>query len=426
MIRNLRLTVCILVFAFFGISNLAASDPVFVPPRSVDLSEEKLDSIGTVINDAIDNGEIPHGAALVARHGKIAYLEYFGDANSSGSPLREDTIFRIASFSKIITSIAAMTLYEEGKFLMTDPISKFIPAFENSTVGEVDANGNLNIRPAIRPITVRDVLTHKAGMIYEPFISGPLSDLYRQNGVAEFFPFGRNEVLETYINRYAGTPMFTDPGASVTYGVATDVLGRLIEVWSGVSLETYFNEHIFQPLEMNDTHFFLPAEKAHRLTSMYTATAAGSFVPRLTPEVDAYLDGPRKLFGGAAGLLSTPLDFFKICQTLLDGGSYGNNRILSRKSVAMMTSDQLDGTEYPDFLRMMGDGSGFGLGVRTQRGSYDGLESIGTLSFAGIFWTRYWVDPAEDLIILAFTQSFTLDQSGWAHRVKNAAYSALE
>lgn len=402
-------------------------DLTLATPESVGMSSERLAHIETIIERAIADGEIPHGAALVARHGKIVHLSYHGMADvSTGAPLREDTIFRIASMTKAVTSVSAMICYEQGLFLMTDPLSKYIPAFEGSKVAVVDEKGEISTRDPIRPITIRDVMTHQAGMIYQPFFTGPLSDLYLENGVAEIFPYRRNETLEDYINRYASMPMYTDPGGEVTYGVATDVLGRLVEVWSGMALDEFFQRHIFDPLEMHDTSFFLPqdSEKTERLTAMYTAVNGG-FAARREPEIGSTFQGPGRLFCGAAGLLSTPTDYFRFAQMILNNGVFNGRRILSAKAVSMMTQNQMGDVLLPDFLRILGDQTGFGMAIRNRRGEWDGLESLGTLSFAGIFWTRYWIDPAEDLIVIAMTQAYTLDQSGFTHRVKNAAYQAI-
>ena len=418
----------VLVAVSFSFAAMASdSDLSFAKPESVGLSSERLAQIDSVIERAIADGEIPLGAALVARHGKIAYTKFIGQADvASGAPLQEDTIFRIASMTKAVTSVAAMICYEEGLYLMNDPLSKYIPAFEGSKVAVVDENGSLTTRDPVRAVTIRDVLNHQAGMIYQPFFEGPLSELYLEQGVAEIFPFRRDESLETYINRYAGLPMYIDPGGEVTYGVATDVLGRLVEVWSGMTLDEFFKKRIFEPLGMNDTSFFLPdgSDKVSRLTTMYTATEDG-FEERHEPETGSTYDGPKKLYCGAAGLLSTPTDYFRFAQMILNKGSWNGKRILSQRAVSMMTQNQLGEVIVPDFLRILGDQTGFGMAIRNRRGAWDGLESLGTLSFAGIYWTRFWIDPAEDLIVIAMTQAYTLDQSGFAHKVKNAAYQAI-
>ena len=178
---------------------------------------------------------------------------------------------------------------------------------------------------------------------------------------------------------------------------------------------------------MDDTAYFLPdgSDKVDRIPTMYTQTADGGYELREEPEVGTEVDGPRLLDCGAAGLLSTPSDYFRFCQMFLNEGSYNGNRILSRRSISMMTQNQNGDVQLPDFLRILGDKTGFGMALRTERGHWDGMESLGTLSFAGIYWTRYWIDPTEDLVVIAMTQAYTLDQSGFAHQVKNAAFSAL-
>ena len=428
MLRKMIITLlsCAVSMTIFGND----SDLRFASAESVGLNPGRLEKIDQVIETAIDRGEIPMGAALVARHGKIVYLKYFGSSDvESGAPLRQDTIFRVASMTKAVTSVAAMMLYEEGAYLMNEPIHKYIPAFKDSKVADVDDSGNIVLRAPARPITVRDVLTHQAGMIYQPFLPDghPLKDLYLEQGVAEIFPFRRDETLESYIDRYASTPMFTDPGGDITYGVATDVVGRLVEVWSGMSLSDFFEKRIFDPLGMTDTSFFLSdgSLKVDRLTTMYDAAPDETFVLRDSLEVDSEWEGPRKLYCGAAGLLSTPTDYFRFAQMILNKGVFNGKRILSPQAIEMMTSNQLKDYLLPDFLRILGDQTGFGMAIRNKRGAWDGLESQGTLSFAGIYWTRYWIDPEEDMIVIAMTQAYTLDQSGFTHKVKNAAFNSI-
>jgi len=415
--------VCLLVPITFA----GTDDLTFTSPESMGMDSSRLNVIDRIIQDAIDAGEIPMGAALVARHGKIVFHKFHGFADvASQKSLDDDAIFRIASMTKAVTSVAAMILLEEGRYLLNDPLSKYIPAFANSKVADVSGD-EVTVRDAASPILVRHVMTHQAGMIYQPFFTGPLADIYLENGVAEIFPFRRDETLEDYVNRYASLPMYTDPGGEVTYGVATDVLGRLVEVWSGQRLGDFCRERIFEPLGMDDTSFFLPdgSDKVARIPTMYTQLADGSYELRETPEVGTEITGSRLLDCGAAGLLSTPSDYFRFCQMILNEGTYNGHRILSRRSIAAMTQNQVGDTTLPDFLRILGDKTGFGLGIRTETGAWEGLESPGTLSFAGIYWTRYWIDPAEDLVIIAMTQAYTLDQSGFAHKVKNAAYQAL-
>ena len=402
-----------------------------VNPKSVGMSGDKLDSIDNVILDEISNGNIPHGAALVARDGKVVYEKYFGQASPNNStPLANDTIFRIASFTKAVTSVAALMMYEEGKFLMNDPISLYIPGFTNMDVGESDGNGNLTLVPAENPITVRDILTHKSGLIYQPFIEdgNPLKDLYLNEATHKIFPWENDETLEQYVNRMAALPLYRQPGTEVTYGVSTDVLGRLVEIWSGQSLNDFFQDRIFGPLDMNDTSFYLPSDQVSRLPDLYRLEDDGTIALWITPDVDPQVvgNGPNKLYSGAAGLLSTPRDFLNFCEMIRQFGRYKNKTVLSPQSVDMMKADQLNGTPLPEFLRIHGDSTGFGVGVRFERGQWDGLETQGTVAFAGINWTRYWIDSEEDLVVMSFSQVFRLELSGYTHKIKNVAFGAIE
>lgn len=425
---------CLVVF-LVGVFCVAWS-PVFaggnqVNPKSVGMSADRLAHIDNVIQAEIDAGRLPHATALVARDGKIVYEKYLGQASpTNNQDLESDAIFRIASLSKVVTSVAAMMCYEEGKFLMDDPISKYIPAFANQVVGENDGNGGLNLVPVENEATIRNALTHKAGLIYGDFIEAghPLKTEMANEQTHLIFPWTLDESLESYINRVGSQPLYRQPGGEITYGVSTDVLGRLVEIWSGQSLDDFMQERIFEPLGMDDTHFFLPTNKISRLPDLYFDEGDGTISLWITPDADPQVvgNGPNKVFSGAAGLLSTPQDYLKFCEMLRNGGKHKNKWIMSPQSINMMTADHVAGTpNLPFFLALYGDGTGFGVGTRFARGNDDGLESAGTVSFAGITKTRFWIDSQEDVVIISLTQVYTLELAGYTHKVKNVGFGAI-
>lgn len=429
--KSIQLFALLSVLPFVGVM---AEDLDYVHPSRLGLSEERLQVIERIVEQAIDRKEIPHAAVLVARHGKIAYEGFFGFADvADGRILQEDAIFRIASMTKLVTNVATMMLFEEGAFLMEDPLSNYIPAFKGSQVAEIDPHTGalIQVRDAQRPITIRDVLTHRAGMSYGALLpeNNYLRKKYEEEGLALLTPFTLDESLESYVNRFATMPMVADPGVQIDYGVATDVLGRLVEIWSDQSLEDFFYQRIFQPLGMNDTGFFVPegSKESERIPTLYAWQEGNTFDLDTEDHAFFHAMGPQRLFAGAVGLLSTPRDYFRFCQMMLNQGRYAGHRLLSPKSVALIVSNQTGETPVPEFLQVYGDQQGFGVMVRTATGSpWSGLESLGTLSFAGGFFTRFWIDPREDMIIMAMTSMFNLSHlHGFTHKVKNAALHAI-
>ena len=426
-------TMLFVLFSVLSVCGVVAQDPDYVHPSRLGLSADRLQAIDNIVEKAIDEGEIPHAAVLVARHGKIAYERFFGMADvGEGRKLDEDAIFRIASMTKLVTNVAAMMLFEEGAFLMEDNLHTYIPAFKDSQVAEVDPEtGEVRVRPAKRPITIRDVMTHRAGMSYAAFLPpelGDVSQMYFDHNVGLTTPFTLDEPIESYVDRFASMPMIADPGEIITYGVATDVLGRLVEVWSGQTLDAFFQERIFRPLGMSDTYFFIPegSRLGERLPTLY-ALSENSFNLLSTDDAFSQAAGPQRLYAGAVGLLSTPSDFFRFCQLFLNRGTYNGHRVLTPKSIDVITTNQTGDTTVPGFLKVYGDLQGFGVMVRTATGSpWSGLESQGTVSFAGGYFTRFWIDPQEDMVIIAMTSMLNLTHlHGFTHKVKNAAYGAI-
>ncbi|MDQ8179605.1 serine hydrolase domain-containing protein [Pelagicoccus sp. SDUM812005] len=372
------------------------------PPQSLGISSERLERLDNTFSEMVESGQLPGAVVLVARHGKRAHLGIYGERDQEAdAPMKRDTIFRIASQTKAIVSVGAMILQEEGKLLINDPVSKYLPEFAKTTVAETNESGETVIVPAKRPITIRDLLTHTSGIGYNG--KGPA---WEASGIGGWYFADREEPIRETVRRMAELPFAAHPGERYVYGYNTDILGAVLEVASGKSLDVFLREKILDPLEMNDTHFYLPQQKADRLSVVYSykqdrglerAPDAGGMSGQ-----GQYLDGPRQSFSGGAGLLSTADDYAIFLQMLLDGGEYNGVRILSRKSVELMTCNHLaEGVKFP-----WKDGAGFGLGFRVVEdlGRFGEPGSVGEFSWGGAYHSTYWVDPAEDLLVVYFTQ----------------------
>ena len=383
---------------------LSAQDLSPAKPESVGLSSERLERIGATVQRNIDDKRIAGAVTLVARRGHVAWFKAQGMMDrEAAKPMRTDAMFRICSMTKPITSVAVMMLYEEGRFLLEDPISKYLPEFKNPKVLVKPASGAAYSIPATKDITIRDLLRHTSGLVYN--WNPDLGPLYAEANVAS----GLNEYDGTIgenVKRLAGVPLLFNPGERYEYGLSVDVLGRLIEVVSGQPLDEFFRTRIFEPLGMKDTYFYPPESKLDRLATAYTYYADKGLnrFPE-TPiqegpfaySADYPYRGPKKLFSGGAGLVSTAMDYARFCQMVLDGGKAGNMRLLSRKSVELMTQDQL-GNINPEF------GMGLGFGVEGIKGPLAELGSPGENFWGGFFYTQFYVDQKEQVIVVFMAQ----------------------
>ena len=370
-------------------------------PEEVGLSSERLERLTSAFQSYVNDKRLSGAVIVVARDGKIAYQRAFGSADvESRTPMRDDAIFRIASQSKALVSVATMMLQEDGLLLLGDPVSKFLPEFARTKVA-VAKPGGFDIVDARRPITIRDLLTHTAGVSYGS--SGPARQLWADAKIQGWYFADRKEPIGATVSRMAELPFDAQPGEQWVYGYSTDILGALLEKASGMTLDQLLRTRILAPLRMNDTHFYLPPEKRNRLTTVYSATADGR-IERAPADgtmnsQGAYADGPRASFSGGAGLLSTALDYTRFLQMLLNGGTLDGARILSPKSVQLMTVNHV-GTKYT------APGTGFGLGfsVVTDLGARGLPGSVGEYGWGGAYHSSYWVDPVEKLVVVYFTQ----------------------
>ncbi|MBV9767284.1 MAG: beta-lactamase family protein [Acidobacteriaceae bacterium] len=394
-------------------------------PESVGLSSARLKRIAAVVQASVDRGEIAGAVTLVARHGQVIWLQANGKQDrENAKPMQTDSIFRICSMTKPIVTLGAMMLYEEGKFQLEDPISKYIPEFADAKVLVAPKDGKPYTVPATQPITVRNLLTHTSGITYnwDPV----LGSFYKEANVASgLLPF--DGTIGENVKRLARLPLLFNPGERWNYGLNIDVLGYLIEVVSGKPLDQFLKERIFDPLGMQDTFFFVPQDKVDRLATAYT-WYEGKGLSRFpdTPitegtfsySADYPVRGPKKLFSGGAGLCSTASDYARFCQLMLNQGRLGKAQLISRKSVELMTHDQL-GPKFPD----QAFGLGFGIdGIKTPLHE---LGSPGQYSWGGFFYTGFTIDPKEDMITVFMAQLHpgSLDTMGEFHKL---AYAALE
>lgn len=394
-----------------------------VVPEQVGLSSQRLGHLTQALDQYVEQDQLPGGVALIARRGQIAYLHTFGQRDiAADDPMTEDAIFRIASQTKAIVSVGIMILQEEGKLLITDHVGKYLPAFQETTVAVPNDAGDYEVVPAKRPITIRDLLTHTAGIGYG---NGPAADRWAAAGIQGWYFAHRDEPIQATVNRMAELPMDAHPGERFVYGYNTDILGAVIEVVSGQSLDDFLRKRILEPLAMTDTHFYLPRAKADRLAVVYSPGDNGlEPAPnpgRMTGQ-GAYVEGPRKSFSGGAGYLSTAMDYAKFLQMMLNGGEYNGQRILSRKTVELMTTNHLHRTPYP-----WDNGVGFGLGfaVLEDLGARGTPGSEGEFGWGGAYHSSYWVDPEEELVVVYFTQLIPAPNIDDHDKLRALVYQAI-
>jgi CubicO group peptidase (beta-lactamase class C family) len=403
-----------------------------VSPAEVGLSSQRLERIGETIRQSIDTGRIAGAVSLVARHGKIAYFKAFGMADREAKrPMGVDNIFRICSMSKPITTAAVMILYEEGRFTLNEPISDFIPEFKNMKVLDPPFPQDKTSPPgalvdAKRPITIFHLLTHTSGLTY-PW-NARLGKVYRETGVGTGLLQQEGSTGDS-VKKLASLPLLFQPGDAWEYSLSDDVLGYLVEKVSGMPFDRFLEERIFQPLGMKDTYFFLPEDKVARLATAYTYYDDKGLQPigegKVIKEGDfAYSSdypyrGPRTYFSGGGGLCSTAEDYYRFCQMMLNGGELDGKRILSRKSVELMTLNHTQG-KTDDF------GYGLGFGVNSEARFLTELGSTGAYYWGGFYYTSFVIDPKEDMIAIFMGQLHPTGGLNLDGKAIHLAYQALE
>ncbi len=389
-------------------------------PASVRVSQERLDRIDRMLRQSIDSSWIAGAVGFIARDGKIVYNKSFGIRdNETKAALQSDDIFRIASQTKAITSVAVMMLFEEGKFLLDDPISKYIPSFANPTVLDKfnEKDSTFTTVPAFREVTIRDLLTHTSGIDYAGIGSDKMRAIYAKADIPGGFGTDKM-VLGDKMQALGKMPLVHQPGERFTYGLNVDVLGYLVEVLSGESLDQYFSNHIFEPLGMSDTYFYLPASKADRLVKVSMEDEDHQLINVPSDFVDYPLI-KGTYYSGGAGLSSTIKDYAIFLQMLLNNGEYNGKKLLSRRTVELMTCNQIGD------LSLGKDKFGLGFQITTADGQARSGVSEGSFAWGGYFATTYWADPKEHLVCLLFMQQSPLTHGEIQDKFRVLVYQSL-
>ena len=385
-----------------------------------ELSAERLARIDGFLDSYVDAGRIPGAVLQVTVDGETAYHRAAGFRDrEANAPMQKDTIFRIASMSKAVVSAAVMVLQERGALVINQPVGDFLPEYAGTTVAVAHEDGSVEVVDAMRPITIRDLLTHTAGIGYG---YGPAAAQWQAAKLQHWYFGHRDEPIRETVRRIAELPMDAQPGEAFVYGYNTDILGALVEAASGQALDAFLEAEIFGPLGMADTSFYLPQEKEARLATVYSLAADGALVRAASGSPfhgqGHYLNGPRASFSGGAGLLSTTADYTRFLEAMRRGGG----AVLGRKSVELMTANHVGDR----FELMPGAGFGLGFAVVLDTGARGEPGSVGEFSWGGAYHTRYWVDPTETLTVVYMTQVLPATGLDDFAKVRALIYQALE
>jgi CubicO group peptidase (beta-lactamase class C family) len=414
-------------------------------PAEVGFDPVRLARVDALLRSEVDAGHIAGATALIMRRDKVAYRKAFGMADRENQkPMRPDTLFRIASMTKSLTSVAVMMLYEEGKILLTDPIGKHLPVLAEMEV-QVPGDDAKTVPtktvptktvPTKTPITIRHLLTHTSGFTYALWGIQPLADMYLEGGINGGLESSEGTSCEM-VEKLAELPLLHHPGERFSYGLSIDVLGCLVETLSGESLEAFFARRIFAPLGMDDSYFYPPPEKLERLAAVYQPTAGGKIErsPEGVIEIDtlrysqSYLyTGAKTYCAGGAGMVSTADDYARFLRMMLGGGAVDGVRLLSPATVELMRQDHIGGLKrQKNTGDLLPPGWGFGLGfsVHLSGGESGDIASPGTQTWGGFYGTYFWYDPAEDLIVVLMNQLFPLMALELRARFRVAVYQAI-
>jgi CubicO group peptidase (beta-lactamase class C family) len=418
----------LLLLLLIGFQTAAIAQPItLATPESQGFSSDRFKKVDQVMSGWIDKGWMQGGTALVIRNNKIVYYKAAGfNDKELNVQMQKDNIFRIASQTKAITSVAIMILFEEGKLLLDDPVSKYIPAFAKQQVLDKfnAADTTYTTVPAKKEITIRELLTHTSGLGYAQIGSREANAIYAKSNITAGIGV-QGDKLTDAMNRLAKLPLMHQPGEKWTYGLNSDLLGCLVEVISGISLDEFFRTRIFEPLGMTDTYFTIPKNKAWRLVKLYREDSTGKLVKAeanmlngktVTPDYPLY---GSNYYSGGAGLSSTIYDYGVFLQMLLNGGIHNGKRILSRNTVRLMTMNQIGD------LGLGNDKFGLGFQVVVEKSSGRTPSNIGTFSWGGAFATSYWVDPKEKMVMLFYRQLQNTSKGEMAEKFRTMVYAAL-
>lgn len=398
-------------------------------PANNQFSAERLQKIDKLVQQYIDSNWIAGAIALVAKDGNIVYYNALGyDDKLQNKLMKKDAIFRIASQTKAITSVAVMMLYEDGKFLLDDAISKYIPEFKKPVVLDKFNKDDTSYTtiPAKREITIRDLLTHTSGLGYAQIGNETMTAIYYKAGVVGGIGI-KGMTLSENIKKLGHLPLFHQPGEKFTYGLNTDVLGYLVEVISGMSLDEFFKQKIFEPLGMKDTYFAIPKEKQNRLAMLHTEDRTKHVInipEQIKLNGDFYRDYPNMsptFYSGGGGLVSTAYDYAVFMQMLLNNGQYNGKHLLSPTSIRLMTMNQIG-----DLRNGLYNKFGLGFEIVGEWNAARTPTSIGTFSWGGMFSSTYWIDPKEKIVAQFVLQQYPNSHADIAEKFKALVYQTLQ
>jgi CubicO group peptidase (beta-lactamase class C family) len=423
----MRYLLCLTLFVSLTLSSFAQLKEA--APETAGASSERLKRIDNLLQEYIDKKWVGGATAIVVKDGKIIYYKALGLSDvDNKTAMKKDAIFRIASQTKAITSVAIMMLYEEGKLLLDDPVSRYIPSFANQKVLDKfnEADSSYTTVPAKRPVTIRDLLTHTSGIGYAQIGSKEATAIYAKNGIWGGIGVENGMILGDKIKVLGTLPLLHQPGEQWTYGLNSDILGYVIEVLSGMSLDAFFKTRIFEPLGMKDTYFYLPKEKYSRLVTLNTEDKNREVVTmkeslNISGKINInYPAAPGTYYSGGGGLSSTALDYAIFMQMLVNNGEYNGKRILSPFAIRMMTTSQFDKLNWPD-TKM-----GLGFSLYTDKSVARSPLSPGSFEWGGMFSSTYWIDPKEKLVAQLFLNQYPNSHGEIHDKFKVAVYQTLE
>jgi CubicO group peptidase (beta-lactamase class C family) len=423
--KKASLIIQVFILLFFTVSCNKAGNKGVSDPSSAKFSAERLGRIDNMIRQYVDSGWIAGAVGFISRDGKVVYEKAFGVSDlDTKTAMQKDAIFRIASQTKAITSVAVMMLFEEGKFLLDDPVSKYIPEFANPVVLDKfnPKDSSYTTVPANREITIRDLLTHTSGIDYAGIGSMNMRAIYAKAGIPTGF-VSEKIILGDKMRLLGKMPLVHQPGEKFTYGLNCDLLGYLVEILSHQTLSEFFHSRIFEPLEMNDTYFYLPESKRSRLVKVAGEDSNHKLVNTEGTTEGASIDYPLvdgTYYSGGAGLSSTIEDYAKFLQMMLDKGVYNGKRLLSRRTVELMTCNQIGN------LNVGRDKFGLGFEITTESGQAQLGITEGSFAWGGYFGTTYWADPKEHIVGLLFTQHSPFRHGEIQNKFKAMVYQGLD
>lgn len=415
----------VITFAFAQKSNSNSNaDLQVVAPEKVGFSATRLKQIDKHLQNYIDKQWIAGAVGIVARNGKVVYHNSLGYSNVDGKvAMKKDDIFHIMSMTKPIVSLAIMMLYEENKFTLDDPVSNYIPEFKNlQFLDSINKDSSFVATPTRKPMTIRHLLSHTSGIGYG-FVYPNARVIYTKAGIPDSPSDlkGKTIKLSEKMKVLASLPLLHQPGERWTYGLSSDMLGYLVEVISGQSLADFVTQRILKPLQMNDSHFGLPKEKENRLATVYYDNGKGGIGAYGKNDASNLIEGGRVYFSGGSGMVSTALDYLKFAQMLLNGGELNGVRLVSRKTVELMTTNQIGGL----FINAAGDKFGLGFSVPTEQSSFKTLGAGSSFGWGGALTTNFWFDKKEGIAAVLMTQIAPTSHGDVVDKFRIAVYQAL-